>query len=53
MEEFLEELKVRGVELNETRKVDKETGEETVGWSYKSRDPYGVSASLRLAASAS
>ena len=41
MEEFLEELKVRGVELTETRKVDKETGEETVGWSYKSRDPYG------------
>lgn len=43
MEEFLEELKVRGVELTETRKVDKETGEETVGWSYKSRDPYGKS----------
>lgn len=41
MEEFLEELKVRGVELTETRKPDKETGEETVGWSYKSRDPYG------------
>lgn len=41
MEEFLEELKVRGVELTETRKVDEETGEETVGWSYKSRDPYG------------
>lgn len=39
--EFLEELKVRGVELTETRKVDKKTGEETVGWSYKSRDPYG------------
>lgn len=43
MEEFLEELKVRGVELNETRKVDEKTGEETVGWSYKSRDPYGKS----------
>ena len=41
MEEFLEELKVRGVELTETRKVDEKTGEETVGWSYKSRDPYG------------
>ena len=41
MEEFLEELKVRGVELTETRKVDERTGEETVGWSYKSRDPYG------------
>ena len=41
MEEFLEELKVRGVELTETRKVDQKTGEETVGWSYKSRDPYG------------
>ena len=41
MEEFLEELKVRGVELTETRKVDRRTGEETVGWSYKSRDPYG------------
>lgn len=43
MEEFLEELKVRGVELTETRKVDEKTGEETVGWSYKSRDPYGKS----------
>ena len=43
MGEFLEELKVRGVELTETRKVDKRTGEETVGWSYKSRDPYGKS----------
>lgn len=41
MEEFLEELKVRGVERTETRKVDEKTGEETVGWSYKSRDPYG------------
>lgn len=41
MEEFLEELKVRGVELTETSKVDEKTGEETVGWSYKSRDPYG------------
>lgn len=41
MEEFLEELKVRGVELTETRKVDEKSGEETVGWSYKSRDPYG------------
>ena len=41
MEEFREELKVRGVELTETRKVDEKTGEETVGWSYKSRDPYG------------
>ena len=40
MEEFFEELKVRGVELTETRKVDEKTGEETVGWSYKSRDPY-------------
>lgn len=43
MEEFLEELKVRGVERTETRKVDEKTGEETVGWSYKSRDPYGKS----------
>ena len=43
MEEFLEELKVRGVELTETRKVDEKSGEETVGWSYKSRDPYGKS----------
>lgn len=43
MEEFLEELKVRGVELTETRKVDEKTGEETVGWSYKSRDPYAKS----------
>ena len=43
MEEFLEELKVRGVERTETRKVDERTGEETVGWSYKSRDPYGKS----------
>ena len=43
MEEFLEELKVRGVEMTETRKVDERTGEETVGWSYKSRDPYGKS----------
>ena len=41
MEEFLEELKVRGVELTETRKVDERTGDQTVGWSYKSRDPYG------------
>ena len=43
MDEFREELRLRGVELNEVRKVDKETGEETVGWSYKSRDPYGKS----------
>ena len=43
MEEFLEELKVRDVELTETRKVDKKTGEETVGWSYKSHDTYGKS----------
>lgn len=43
MEEFLEELKIRGVERTETRKVDEKTGEETVGWSYKSRDPYGKS----------
>lgn len=43
MEEFLEELKVRDVELTETRKVDKRTGEETVGWSYKSHDTYGKS----------
>lgn len=43
MEEFLEELKVRGVELTETRKPDEKTREETVGWSYKSRDPYGKS----------
>lgn len=43
MDEFLEELKVRDVELTETRKVDKKTGEETVGWSYKSHDPYGKS----------
>lgn len=43
MDEFLEELKVRGVERTETRKVDEKTGEETVGWSYKSRDPYGKS----------
>ena len=43
MEEFLEELKIRDVELTETRKVDKKTGEETVGWSYKSHDLYGKS----------
>lgn len=43
MDEFLEELKVRDVELTETRKVDKRTGEETVGWSYKSHDTYGKS----------
>ncbi|QKF07853.1 hypothetical protein HLV38_06845 [Berryella wangjianweii] len=43
MEEFREELKMRGVELTETRKADKESGEETVGWSYKARDPYGKS----------
>lgn len=43
MEEFLEELKIRDVELTETRKVDKKTGEETVGWSYKSHDHYGKS----------
>lgn len=43
MEEFLEELKIRGVERTETRKVDKKTGEETVGWSYKSHDLYGKS----------
>ena len=43
MEEFLEELKIRDVELTETRKVDKKTGEETVGWSYKSHDTYGKS----------
>ena len=43
MEEFIEELKIRDVELTETRKVDKKTGEETVGWSYKSHDPYGKS----------
>ena len=43
MEEFLEEMKVRDVELTETRKVDKRTGEETVGWSYKSNDTYGKS----------
>ena len=36
-----EELRLRGVELNEVRKVDKETGEETVGWSYKAHDPLG------------
>ena len=41
MEEFLEELKIRDVELTEPRKVDKKTGEETVGWSYKSHDLYG------------
>lgn len=43
MEEFIEELKIRDVELTETRKVDKKTGEETVGWSYKSHDLYGKS----------
>lgn len=43
MEEFLEELKIRDVELTETRKVDKKTGKETVGWSYKSHDTYGKS----------
>lgn len=43
MAEFLEELKIRDVELTETRKVDKKTGEETVGWSYKSHDLYGKS----------
>ena len=43
MEEFLEELKIRDVELTETRKVDKKTGEETVGWSYKSHDTYSKS----------
>lgn len=43
MEGFLEELKIRDVELTETRKVDKKTGEETVGWSYKSHDLYGKS----------
>lgn len=41
MDEFREELRLRGVELNEVRKVDKETGEETVGWSYKAYDPLG------------
>lgn len=41
MDEFREELRLRGVELNEVRKVDKETGEETVGWSYKAHDPLG------------
>lgn len=41
MDEFREELRLRGVELNEARKVDKETGEETVGWSYKAHDPLG------------
>ena len=40
MEEFLEELKVRGVERTETRKVDEKTGEETVGWSYPHYDNY-------------
>lgn len=41
MDEFREELRPRGVELNEVRKADKETGEETVGWSYKAHDPLG------------
>ena len=41
MDEFREELRLRGVELNEVRKADKETGEETVGWSYKAHDPLG------------
>ena len=43
MDEFREGLRLRGVELNEVRKVDKETGEETVGWSYKTVDPLGKS----------
>ena len=41
IDDFKQRLAFAGVTLNETSKVDKKTGEKSVGWSYRMRDEWG------------
>lgn len=41
IDDFKQRLAFAGVTLNGTSKVDKKTGEKSVGWSYRMRDEWG------------
>lgn len=41
IDDFKQRLAFAGVTLNETSKIDKKTGEKSVGWSYRMRDEWG------------